>query len=91
MKNQNENSEFYEVPTDEEMEIKIYGQYEDRKKFNIASMDEEVLDFFVQKEFNKGFRYFLSAENTVSIAYEKPVKFHKYDPKSGMNSFDLRK
>lgn len=39
MKNENF-EEFYEVPTDEEMEIKIYGTYEDRKKWNIASMDE---------------------------------------------------
>lgn len=87
----NENVEIYQVPTDEEMEIKIYGTYDDRKKFTIASMDEGVLDYFVQKEFNGGFRYFLDVDNVVAIAYEKPVKFHKYDPKSGINSFDLRK
>ena len=82
-------TEIYEVPTQEEMDIRIYGTYEDRKKFNIASMDQEILEYFNKKEFNGGFRYFLSAENTIAMAYEKPVKFHKYDSESGMNTFDL--
>lgn len=85
------NVEIYEVPAQEDMEIKIYGTYEERKKWNIASMDEEVLDYFVEKDFNGSSRYFLDVDNVVAIAYQKPVKFHKYDPKSGMNSFDLRK
>lgn len=85
----NENVEIYQVPSDEEMEIKIYGQYEDRKKFTIESMDEEVLEYFNKKPFNGTSRYFLSPDNTVSIAYEKPVCWHKYDPATGLNSFDL--
>ena len=85
----NENVEIYEVPAQEEMDLKIYGTYEERKKWNIASMDEGVLDFFVEKEFNGSTRYFLDVENVVAIAYNKPVKFHKYDPKTGMNSFDF--
>ena len=89
MNMKNQNVEIYEVPTDEEFEIRIYGTYEERKKWTIESMDEEVLEFFNKKEFNGGFRYFLSAENTVAIAYETPVKFHKYDHESGINVFDL--
>lgn len=50
-----------------------------------------ILDYFVEKDFNGSSRYFLDVDNVVAIAYQKPVKFHKYDPKTGMNSFDLRK
>lgn len=85
----NQNVEIYEVPTDEELEIKIYGTYEQRKKWNIASMDQEVLDYFVEKDFNGSSRYFLDVDNVVAIAYNKPVKFHKFDPKTQINSFDL--
>lgn len=89
MKNQNQNVEIYEVPTEEDLEVRIYGTYEERKKWTIESMDEEILEYFNKKTFNGGFRYFLSAENTVAIAYETPVKFHKYDSESGSNVFDL--
>ncbi|MBO5853221.1 MAG: hypothetical protein J6Q61_00625 [Bacteroidales bacterium] len=63
------NVEIYEVPAQEDMEIKIYGTYEERKKWNIASMDEEVLDYFVEKDFNGSSRYFLDVDNVVAIAY----------------------
>lgn len=88
MKNENEN-EFYEVPSEEEMEIRLYGTYEERKKWNIASMDQEVLDYFVEKDFNGSSRYFLDVNNVVAIAYNKPVKYHKFDSATGLNSFDL--
>lgn len=92
MKTENENAkveEFYDVPSEEDFEIKIYGQYEDRKKWTIESMDEEILEYFNKKPFNEGFRYFLSSDNVVAIAYNKPVKFHKFDPATSLNSFDL--
>lgn len=81
--------EYYEVPADSEFEIITYGDYEERKKFMIQEIDEDVLDFFNKKTTNGITKYFLQIENVVAVAYQKPVKWHKYDHLNGLNVFDF--